>query len=108
MIYSVWNQGRRAYDYFEDDRLEKSANVPPPAHLTNRALGSTVEQASWPLPAGARPIGSGLHAVGRVAIAGGRAALGDLAEPGLVKAGLLLLAGALLIKFAVPRKRRRS
>jgi hypothetical protein len=107
VIYSVWNQGAGRFDYFEDGVPNAKANAPKPSHLVSRELGSTVDQAAWPLPAGARRTGSGSVAIGRVATRKSAAALGDfvLSDSPLIKAGLLLFAGALLVKFVVPKPR---
>lgn len=97
MLYSVWNQGRGGFDYFEDGRLEDKANVPKPA-IAARPLGSTVDQAGWPLPAGARRVGFGADAIGRVAVRRSGLALGDASDAavtsGLGKAVLWFLGGA--------------
>ncbi len=109
MIYSVWNQGRLGYDYFDDGKAETSANVGKPDHLVNRTLGSTIQQAAWPLPTGATPVGTGDHPMGRVAIAARGRALGDDADNvKLVKAGLLLMSAALLIKYVLPARKQRK
>jgi hypothetical protein len=109
VIYSVWNQGRRGYDYFEDGQSETSANVGKPDHIVNRTLGSTVQQAAWPLPTGAVPTGAGDYPVGRIAISSSRRGLGgDEGNVKIVKAGLLLMAAALLIKYVVPASRRKK
>jgi hypothetical protein len=76
MIYSVWNQGRGLYDYFQDAVVQEGANAPKPAHLKSRQLGLTPDQAAWPLPAGAKKIGSGEFARGRVASPTGGQSLG--------------------------------
>lgn len=106
MKYSVYNFGKGAFDYYEDARQNHSLNAPKPSHLVSRTLGSTVEQASWPLPSDARLTGSGPVAVGRVASRGG-GALGDavLGSP-LGKAAALLAAAILAYKYLVPRRRR--
>jgi hypothetical protein len=108
MRYSVWNVGKSTFDYYEDARVNPSQNTPKPGHLVNRALGSTVDQAAWPLPADARPIGSGDVAIGRVASRGSSSsALGDvLSQSPLVKAGLLLAAAILAYKYVLPKHRR--
>ena len=67
MIYSVWNQAARRYDYFETSEPASTVNAPPPKHLRPAKLGLTPTQASWPLPASARAVGSGPEARGRVA-----------------------------------------
>lgn len=67
MIYSVWNQGTVAYDYYETPEVQKVLNTPPPRHIPAKDKGATVDQAAWPLPVSARRIGSGDFAKGRVA-----------------------------------------
>ena len=67
MIYSVWNQGARQYDYYETGQVQKEANTPPPRHIRPGPLGATIDQAAWPLPASARKVGSGEFARGRIA-----------------------------------------
>jgi hypothetical protein len=59
MIYSVWNQAARQYDYYETSTVQKGANTPAPSHIRAKPLGATIDQAAWPLPAGARKVGSG-------------------------------------------------
>jgi len=105
MIYSVWNQGAGDFEYFEDAKVQHELNVEKPAHLQSRALGSTVGQAAWPMPASARPIGRGQAPVGRVASLGGDAMSGS-DESLTTKAVLLLVAGVLLWRYVVPRTRR--
>jgi hypothetical protein len=108
MIYSVWNQGLGAFDYFEGAQAAPTQNAPKPAHLVSRTLGSTVDQAAWPLPAVVRKIGSGEQPVGRIAKPrGGRSLGADDASSPLVKAGLLALSAFLLWKYALGRPARR-
>lgn len=76
MIYSVWNQARGAYDYFQDAEVQNGANAPAPKHLRERQLGTPPDQAAWPLPVGARMIGSGEVARGRIASKTGGQSLG--------------------------------
>ena len=71
MIYSVWNQGARSYDYYENGDVQKSANTPIPSHISSPMLGATIDQAAWPLPPNAVKVGSGEFAKGRVASRGG-------------------------------------
>ena len=68
MLYSVWNQGLRKYDYYRTPELEKSVNTPKPKHIGSSQLGATAEQAAWPLPSSAVKIGSGPLAKGRIAV----------------------------------------
>lgn len=98
MIYSVWNQGALAYDYYETPEPNGKVNAPMPQHLRQTKLGLTAKQAAWPLPAGAVPRGRGAMPEGRIASIGGEA-LGDIE---LGKAGLIVL-GGLVIMFLVMR-----
>jgi len=109
MIYSVWNPGTSQFDYFETNKLATKLNVEKPAHITQRTLGSTPEQAAWPLPRDARPIGTGPDAIGRVASHKSPRALGDATDnTNLAYAGALLVGGYLLWKYVVnpPRRKR--
>jgi len=107
MKWSVWNQGLGAFDYFECSRTQDVLNVEKPAHIVSRTLGSTVDQAAWPLPADAQHIGTGSRAIGRVAVRKSSLALGSTAggDLSLVKAGLLVTAGYLTWKYVVGRSR---
>lgn len=108
MRYSCWNQSLGAFDYYEGGAEQRVLNTEKPKHLVSRTLGSTVDQAAWPLPAGARKIGSGPDAIGRVAVRKMNA-LGDDAggdNTSLMKAALLAGAGYLLWKYVVKAPRR--
>lgn len=104
MRYSIWNQGLGAWDYYESSRPDDKLNAEKPSHLVSRTLGSTVDQAAWPLPGDARHIGAGPRAIGKVASRGGSSLGADLGDMSILKAGLLVLAGALTMKYVV-RKR---
>lgn len=106
MMFSVWNQGVGAFDYFESGGRQASLNAPKPSHIVSRTLGSTVDQAAWPLPSAAKYVGSGPTAIGRVASRGGRALGADDGSMSTVKAVLLLGAGFLAWKVLVPGGRR--
>lgn len=67
LIYSVWNQGRRGYDYYETAALAERANAESPRHLRSGPLGTVPTAAAWPLPPGAKLIGHGASARGRIA-----------------------------------------
>ncbi len=109
MIYSVWNQGAGVFDYFESPDQQASLNVEPPGHLVSRTLGSTIDQAAWPLPGNVRQIGSGDAAVGRVATRKIGALGDDAAGSGsLVKIGLLAGAAVLAWKYLLKPRRRTS
>ncbi|MBT8452987.1 MAG: hypothetical protein KJO40_13545 [Deltaproteobacteria bacterium] len=99
MTYSVWNQGAGRFDYYEAPGVEAKANVGKPGHLRHRTLGSTPAQAAWPLPVGARRVGAGEQARGRIAAVGG-SELGALeADGGLVKFALVGLGAYLLWRY---------
>lgn len=108
MHYSVWNQAVGAYDYFESPDQQASLNVERPGHLVSRTLGSTIDQAAWPLPGNARHVGSGSDAIGRVATRKSLAmGADDASSSSLVKAGLLAAAALLVWKYVVKAPRRR-
>lgn len=108
MIYSVWNQGAGDFEYYETSAEQPSLNVEKPDHLVSRTLGSTIDQAAWPLPPGAALVGRGSAPVGRIASRGGGASLGDdEGDVTMVKVGLLVFAAFLLWKHMAPAGRRR-
>jgi hypothetical protein len=107
MIYSVWNQGAGLFDYYETNAQQTQLNVEKPSHLGNRTLGSTVDQAAWPLPPAARKTGQGQIPVGRIATRKRAGALGAVADNlSLVKIGLLISAAYLAVKTLGPKRRR--
>jgi hypothetical protein len=67
MIYSVWNQPARKYDYFESNGVQAVANTPTPKHVRSRRSGVSIESALWPLPGGSVKVGSGDLVRGRLA-----------------------------------------
>lgn len=110
MQFSVWNLGKSMFDYYETADAPSATNTPKPDHLTSGGqIGVTVEQACWPLPAGAQYTGSGDVAIGRIAIQPGKQTglSGTTDDLSLPKGILLAAAGALAIKFLLPRSRRR-
>jgi hypothetical protein len=89
VIYSVWNQGARRFDYYRDGKVNHKANTPSPKHLSSsHEIGIAVDRAGWPLPAGAKKVGSGPVPRGRVASrrVGGLAGLGavDFSSPATI------------------------
>jgi hypothetical protein len=67
VIYSVWNQGRRGYDYYETSEPAR-ANAPMPRHVGGgSSLGIVPDALAWPLPSDAREIGFGPLARGLIA-----------------------------------------
>lgn len=104
MIYSVWNQGRGLYDYFQTSEVQDVANAPRPTHLRSTKLGLTPTQAAWPLPAGAKRIGSGEFARGRVAsTGGGQTGLGDFGVVGFLLDSRVV---AVVVGYLLYRKMR--
>ena len=69
MIYSVWDPQRHVYKYYQGPTLPYG-DVPAPRHLQPTALGVSAEDAAWPLPGNARPIGEGQEPRGMIAMAG--------------------------------------
>lgn len=91
-LYSVWNYGTASYDYYEAPGAHATHAGSPPVRARG-ALGATPEQASWPLPVGAKKIGAGPLPRGKIATKtpGGIAFAGvDLTDPGTVAAVLVL------------------
>lgn len=71
MRYSVWNYRARKYDYYDTPELQESTHVgAPPTPLLRSPMGATPDQAAWKLPVGARKIGSGASAQGKIASLG--------------------------------------
>lgn len=105
MFYSVWNQGQGRFDYYQDQRVQQELNAPPPTHLRARPLGSTVDQAAWPLPANARLTGHGLAPIGRIAARpGAPGALAGFDGADVARGGLVLAAA--FVAWRVLRGRR--
>lgn len=70
MIYSVWNRARGTFDYYQTSEVAPT-HAPTAAHVqTVHGLGATPDEAAWQLPPGARRIGSGPVARGRIASLG--------------------------------------
>jgi len=69
MIYSVWNHALRRYDYFRTSERSAAVNSPSPKHLLGDSdeLGLAPEEAAWPLPSDAVPVGSGKEPKGVIA-----------------------------------------
>lgn len=69
MIYSVWDHGARRYAYYQTPEMADAVNAPSPKHLSegDDPLGLVPEEAAWPLPANATPVGFGKIAKGKIA-----------------------------------------
>ena len=111
MIYSSWNQAQGAYDYWQTPGGgEPKINVEKPTHIASRALGSTVEQAAWPMPTNAVYVGSGEDAVGRITAPAGTDALSDDTSSSSALTGVLQIAvgvGAVLLVLHLFGKKSR-
>jgi hypothetical protein len=70
MMYSVWNNARRAYDYYRGPATSATHAGAPPVTRGASELGATPDQAAWPLPAGAVKVGSGEFPQGKIASLG--------------------------------------
>lgn len=105
MIYSVWNHAERRYDYYQTGEKSAKVNAPTPKHLSGaHELGMTPEEAAWPLPMGAKLVGSGKIPKGMIAERGGQS-LGFFELRNPVHA--LLLGGLGLALFMEWKKRKR-
>lgn len=97
MIYSVWNQPNRSYDYYETGIQQLGANTPSPTHIKRSDLGVPVDQVGWPLPPNSTKVGSGDIAKGRIASLPKHTGLGDVSFPKssfvFVAIGVLLWVG---------------
>jgi len=78
-MFSVWNQGKRSWDYYENGEPDARANAPVPKHTKTERLGMTPDELAWPLPANARYVGTGPNARGRVAVRKGLGSLSGFA-----------------------------
>jgi hypothetical protein len=75
-LYSVWNPHARHYEYYQAAG-DEPLGPPDPRHMPRRpALGVAPTSAAWPLPAGARLVGRGPYARGKVAETSARRASG--------------------------------
>jgi hypothetical protein len=98
VIYSVWNNG--AFDYFETPEIGPT-HAPARHTRASSALGASPCQAAWKLPAGARRVGRGAEARGRIASSSSSCALGALelgGSRGMIVIGGLVLAALLARK----------
>ncbi len=98
MTFSVWNYGRKSYDYYDDGRPNATthAGAPPISGTFGDAIGDPPEACAWRLPIGARKVGSGDLPQGRIATAGGLSAMGDA---GVARVGVIAVAAYLAWRF---------
>lgn len=68
--YSVWSYSKGAYDYYAGPSKGTTHAGTPPRARGSTQVGSTPEQAAWPLPLGAKLVGSGPTPQGRIASLG--------------------------------------
>lgn len=66
MIYSVWVPEARRYDYYSVGEAIEDDTPAPSFSSGPSKLGYAPGEASWDLPAGAKPIGQGQRARGVV------------------------------------------
>lgn len=90
MIYSVYNYGAHAYDYYQGpDGVATHAGTPPMRKAKSQ-LGASPEQVAWLLPRGARKVGSGPLPKGYIASLDGEEASSG---PDLVQLGIYAVIG---------------
>lgn len=70
MTFSVWNYATKRYDYYEGGQQTGSHAGTPPSSVVGSQMGASPEQAAWRLPVGARQVGTGAIARGRIASLG--------------------------------------
>lgn len=68
--WSIWNYATKRYDYYEGGQATGTHAGTPPSSMIGSQMGATPDQAAWRLPTGARKIGVGTVARGRVASLG--------------------------------------
>jgi hypothetical protein len=66
MMFSVWNNATRRYDYYRAQG-DGATHAGAPPRASTFELGATPEQAAWPLPADATKTGSGELPQGKIA-----------------------------------------
>lgn len=92
--YSVWNYRERKYDYYQAPGENEGTHAgTPPTALISNALGQTPDQAAWRLPIGAKKVGSGATAKGKVA------SLGDDDTGDTIGTGIKIVAGISLALY---------
>lgn len=96
MIYSVYNYATRLYDYYQAGQPTGTHAPNPPTSLVASPLGDTPDAAAWRLPPGAKKIGSGELARGRVASFGDSSSL-------LSSSKLPLIAAAAIAAYILTR-----
>lgn len=101
MLYSVWDADAKVYNYFESSL----ATSKTPNNVTD--LGATIESAIGTLPPGAKAVGSGPLARGKIVNATGFVGLAgfDAMDSPMKTAVLLGIAGLI---YLVTRGKKRS
>lgn len=105
VIYSVYNYGTHGYDYFETVSDNVTHAPVPPKAKDPSSLGATADQAAWPLPSGARKVGSGPVARGRIASSARSVGLGGVGDLMDFNALDVVVAGVALWLMLKPKKR---
>jgi hypothetical protein len=108
VIYSIYNYGTRSYDYYQGGEVGGThAPIPPKGKGGVPGMGLTADAAAWPLPAGAKKIGTGAEARGRIAkITSSVGALGDI-QDGLEE-GLVMAAAAIALLVLLSSSKKAS
>jgi len=70
VIYSRWDPYEEVYHYYQAPTQAGDIHAPPSRSYRTTQLGAAPEDASWPVPPGARYIGSGTQAKGMVSLSG--------------------------------------
>ncbi len=68
-VYSVYNYGRKSYDYYDDGKATPT-HASSPKMFSLGGIGEAPDAAAWRLPLGAKKIGSGEMPRGRIASMG--------------------------------------
>lgn len=105
MIYSVYNPTSKTYDYYEGPGPGGTHAGTPPIARGRNALGATPEQASWKVPAGAKRVGRGPVARGRIAELGGLSSFG-LGDVGDIAANPLAFAALAVAGYFMYKRMR--
>lgn len=111
MIYSKWRADRGGYDYFETSGpdIPLGNDIPVPTLPEGTRIGVASIEAGHPIPAGAKPAGSGALAVGLISPtkrARGLLGLGSLAQS-FVPGAYLWFASGIVGGWAILKYKKR-
>lgn len=101
MIFSVYNDAAKSYDYYESPGAGPT-HAPPATHVrSGNALGATPEEAAWPLPPNVRMVGRGDAAKGRIAT---KKPLGGMGAVDLGRSRTPLIIAGLIGAFVLAKR----